>query len=334
MKKVRWGIIATGNISDQFVDGLKLVPTAEIAAVASRSSERAATFAEKHDIAKGYGSYEDMLVDESIDIIYIGTPHTSHLKDVLMCLNAGFNVLCEKPMGVNAKETALMVDAAREKDLLLMEGMWTRFFPAMKKVMAWIDSGKIGEIKMLTASFGWDGSSNRQQWRFSNEAAGGALLDVGIYPLALAFSVFGTEPEEIVGLCKNVEGVDEANSFIMKYSDGQMAVLSSAITAKLGNALSIEGELGQIVIRDEWWCASKCELMLDGDDFFAYSGEHTVFDAPYGSTGFQFEAEAACDYIVRGLKESPLITLDESIRFAQTMDKLREMWKIKYPADK
>jgi len=332
MKKVRWGIVATGYISDRFVEGLKYCDGAVIEAVASRSISRADSFASKHDIEKFYGSYEDMLDDKQVDIVYIGTPNTSHVNDVIMFLNAGFNVLCEKPIGVNANEVREMISIAKEKDLFLMEAIWTSFFPAVQKAVEWVKSGKIGEVKTLSASFGYDGSGDRNQWRFKKSAAGGALLDVGIYPLSIAFSIFGTSPNEVLGVCHEENGIDEYNSIILKYNEG-IAGLSSGITVKMSQKVLIEGSKGRVIIHDNWWCASKAELVLTGDDAFSYNGNSEVFEAPYESNGLQFEAQAVHNCLNEGLKESPVMPLDESLKLAATMDKLRGMWGIKYPSD-
>ncbi|NCC69743.1 MAG: Gfo/Idh/MocA family oxidoreductase, partial [Clostridia bacterium] len=192
MKQVKWGIVGTGNISTQFAQGLQLVEHAQIAAVASRSVNSAIAFAQTFDISKYYGSYEEMAKDAELDIIYIGTPHPLHYENVMLFLEAGFAVVCEKPLGVNAAQTERMIAKAREKNVFFMEGMWTRFFPAFQKALEWVRSGRIGQPKMLQAGFGYDCTSNRNQWRLSHDMAGGALLDVGIYPLALTFAMFGS----------------------------------------------------------------------------------------------------------------------------------------------
>ncbi|MDP3446826.1 MAG: Gfo/Idh/MocA family oxidoreductase, partial [Eubacteriales bacterium] len=197
MKQVKWGIVGTGNISTQFAQGLQLVEHAQIAAVASRSINSAKAFAQRFDIPKYYGSYEDMAKDPELEIIYIGTPHPQHYDNVMLFLEAGFAVICEKPLGVNAAQTEKMIAKAREKNVFFMEGMWTRFFPAFQKALEWVKSGRIGQPKMLQAAFGYDGSANKEQWRFRHDMAGGALLDVGIYPLALTFAMFGSDPVEV-----------------------------------------------------------------------------------------------------------------------------------------
>lgn len=332
MEKIRWGIVGTGNISNQFVQGLKTLDDVILQAVASRSMDKAQEFADKHDFHTAYGSYSDMLENREIDVVYIGTPHTSHLHDVEMFLDAGFNVLCEKPLGVNASETKRMIGTARRNNVFFMEGMWTRFFPAVQKALEWYRSGKIGRIKIMSAHFGYDGSRNREQWRFKNGDAGGALLDVGIYPLAMAFLFLGSDPSEITGACNLAEGVDEYNAFILKYGADQLAVLSSGISVRINQLASIEGEKGRILIH-KFWLASKAELLINGDDANTPNGPSEVFEEPYQATGFQYEAKAVGDCLRKGLKESPVMPLDETLKIAGAMDSLRKMWGLRYPAD-
>jgi predicted dehydrogenase len=333
MEKTRWGIVGTGNIAGQFAQGLQTLDDAVIAGVASRSISKAKEFSKRYGSLKVYGSYESMLEAKDIDVVYIATPHTLHLKDVTMFLNAGFNVLSEKPMGVNARETQQMIAAARQNNVFLMEGMWTRFFPAVKQAVRWVREGRIGQIQLIRAGFGYDGSADRSQWRFQNEHAGGALLDVGIYPLALSFQFLGTNPSEITGACNLTDGIDETNAFILKYPEGQLALLCSGIAMKTDKKALVEGTLGRVVIHGDFWHPTKAELILSGDDQSDYTGESVVFEEKYEATGFQFEARAVQECLKKGLKESPVLPLNETLKIAQTMDALREMWHLKYPSD-
>lgn len=335
MPKTRWGIVGTGYISNRFTDGLQVVEDCEIAAVASRDLNRAKLFADKFGIKKSYGSYEQMAKDQDIDIIYIGTPHTEHVKDSIMFLKAGFHVLCEKPLGVNAKQVEEMIRVAKENNVFFMEGMWTRFFPAVKKGLEWVKDGSIGTPKALFANFGIDASGDKEQWRFKRSMAGGALMDVGIYPLAMAFAAFGTNPAEIVTAATVENGIDEYNSFTLKYEDGKIAVLSSALSVKMENKVVISGTKGSVIIGEgyDWWRANTAKLVLTGDDPFVCNGEKQVFEQPYPSFGFQFEAEAVQNYVKRGCKEALEIPLQESLQIAKTMDLLRKKWNVEYDED-
>jgi len=333
MKQVKWGIVGTGNIPTQFAQGLQLVEHAQIAAVASRSIDSATAFAEKFAIPKCYGSYADMAKDTELEIIYIGTPHPQHYETVMLFLEAGFAVICEKPLGVNAAQTEKMIAKAREKNVFFMEGMWTRFFPAFQKALDWVRSGRIGQPKMLHAVFGYDGSSNKKQWRFSHDMAGGALLDVGIYPLALTFAMFGSDPVKVSTSACIENGVDEYNTFTFEYADGRIAVLSDGIGVKLNNSVFIAGTSGSVQLGEEWWHASRAEFTPLGDSSVGKPQKHDVFNLPYRSSGFQYEAKAVQQYYLEGRKEAPEMPLDETLKIARMMDTLRKEWGLVYKED-
>ena len=333
MKRVNWGIVGTGNIATQFAQGLQLVEHAQITAVASRSIDSAKAFAKTFDIPKCYGSYEDMAKDPELDIIYIGTPHPQHYENVMLFLEAGFAVICEKPLGVNAAQTEKMIAKAREKNVFFMEGMWTRFFPAFQKALEWVQSGRIGQPKMLQAVFGYDGSSRKEQWRFRHDMAGGALLDVGIYPLALTFAMFGTDPVKVSSSACIENGVDEYNTFTFEYADGRIAVLSDGIGIKLNNGVFIGGSEGSVLLGDGWWHPYRAEFAPFGEADVGISQNRDVFDQPYPSSGFQYEAEAVQRHFLNGRKEAPEMPLDETLKIARMMDRLRKEWSLIYKED-
>ena len=333
MKQVKWGIVGTGNIAAQFAEGLQQVEHAQIYAVASRSIDSAKAFAQRFDIPKCYGSYAEMAMDTELEIIYIGTPHPQHYENVMLFLEAGFAVICEKPLGVNAAQTEKMIAKAREKKVFLMEGMWTRFFPAFRQALDWVRSGRIGQQKMLEASFGYDGGSNKKQWRFSHDMAGGALLDVGIYPLAMAFAMFGADPAQVTAAAYIVNGVDEYNSFTFTYADGRIAVLASGIGLKLDNRVFIGGSDGAVMLGEGWWHSSRAEFAPRGKADTGISPERDVFEHPYPASGFQFEARAVQQHVLDGKTEAPEMPLDETLKIARMMDRIRAEWKLVYKED-
>ena len=333
MKQVKWGIVGTGNISTQFAQGLQQVEHAQISAVASRSLDSAKAFASKFDIPKTYGSYAEMAADSDLDIIYIGVPHPQHEENVLLFLEAGRAVVCEKPLGVTAAQVERMIRKAREKNVFLMEGMWTRFFPAYKQALSWLQAGRIGQPKMLQASFGYDASANKEQWRFSHDMAGGALLDVGIYPLALAFSMFGADPETVTSAAFLQNGVDEYNTFTFTYADGRIASLSSGIGVKLDNSVFVAGSEGSVLLGEGWWHPNRAELAPLGEAHVGISQKREVFEQPYAATGFQFEAQAVQQYVLEGRKEAPEMPLDETLKITRMMDALRKAWGLVYKED-
>ena len=327
---IKWAIVATGNISNQFAQGLNLVSGASLLAVASRDETKAKDFADKYGAKKFYGSYKELASDSEVDVVYIGTPNDSHLELTEMYLNAGKHVLCEKPMGVNAKQTSRMAKLAREKNLFLMEAMWTRFFPVMIKVIEWLKDGKIGQPKHINANFGIESGDG---WRKGIELSGGSLLDVGIYPLTLTFLAFGRDYEQIKGIgLTNEEGIDLQNSFIIKYKD-KLASLSSAIGQRMNNRVYIEGTDGRIFIDGDFWRPKRAVLTKGVKDVLVYSDDKEVFEDNYESSGFQYEAAHVTECIEKGLTESPVMSLDESIDVSKAMDKLRKDMGVVYKED-
>ena len=198
-EEILLGIFWCRGIAERFMAGLVQVPDAYLAAVSSSTYERAKSFADKYN-AKVYRTVEELIADENVDIIYVATPNTVHKENTLMALNMGKPVLCEKPMAPNAEMVREMVNFAREKKVYLMEAMWTRFFPAIRKALTWIEEGRIGKVQFVTADFGYYEKEDPSLIIFNPETAGGSLLDVGIYPLAFAFMVFGKKPNRITGL--------------------------------------------------------------------------------------------------------------------------------------
>jgi len=325
MKKIGWGFIGAGGITERFMTGLLQVPDAYLAAVSSRTYERAKNFADKYN-AKVYRTVEELIADENVDIIYVATPNTVHRENTLMAINMGKPVLCEKPMAPNAQMVREMVKAAREKKVYLMEAMWTRFFPAAEKVRSWLADGKIGKVQFFLADFGFY-LDNPGDIRLNPETAGGSLLDVGIYPLAFAFMVFGKRPNRITGLADlTPNGVDLAMSFTLGFEGGGMAVLSSALNVNTPQQAVIVGEKGRIVI-PEFFRPREAYLYIDGQLTDSFKGDHK-------GEGYQFEIAAVQDDIRNGRLENDLMPLDESIAIAEVMDELRRQCGIIYPFEK
>jgi predicted dehydrogenase len=324
-KKIRWGIMGPGRIAHKFVQSLQCIKDAEIAAVGSSSVERATEFAAQYGINRAYGSYQDFVADPYIDIVYIGTQHPGHFECALMCLKAGKAVLCEKPFTINAPETATLIRTARKSGIFLMEAMWMRYLPAMVQVRELLAQGVIGEIRMIKADFG-----NRIPWdpegRLLNPASGGgALLDVGIYPVSFSAMIFGASPVKITGIAHlGKTGVDEQFSAILGYEEGKIAVLSGAVRTALPNEARVIGTEGYIRI-PHFWYASGFELCRDN--------KTEQFDIPFVSTGYFHEAEEAMRCLRAGLTESSIMPLDESLKIMKILDTLRKQWGLKYPME-
>ena len=326
MKKFGWGFIGAGAIANRFMAGLMQVPDAYLAAVSSRTYERAERFAGKYN-AKVYKSTEELIADEDADIVYVATPHTVHRENTLMAIEMGKPVLCEKPMAPNAKMVTEMVQAARKKRVYLMEAMWTRFFPAMKKVREWLDEGRIGKVQFVTADFGYYEEEDPSKIIFDPNTAGGSLLDVGIYPIAFAFMVFGKKPNRITGLADMAStGVDAAMGCTLGFEGGGLALLYSAMNAETPQVAEIIGQKGRIVI-PQFWSPREAHLYIGGELIESFKGDHE-------GEGYQFEIAAVQEDIRNGRLENELMPLHESIAIAEVMDELRRQWGLVYPFEK
>ena len=323
---IRWGIIGTGDIARQFAEDLPRAENAALHAVASRREETARRFADTHGIPNIRVGYDTLVADPEVDAIYIGTPHTMHLENALMCLGGNKPVLCEKPMGINEDQARTMVDEAASRKVFLMEAMWTFFFPAIQKLRELIRAGAIGEVRLVSASFCFDVPFDPGSRLFNPEFAGGALLDVGIYPIALAQWVYEDEPEAVEGLARIGEsGVDEINSFSLRFPDGGLATLSSGVPVYQPEDAVVAGSEGYIRIEPPFYQPDAITLVRgDAEERFAFDRR---------GYGYHLEAAHAGACIRDGLTESPVASHAESLRLARTMDRIRERWGLRYPAD-
>ncbi|UCH84338.1 MAG: Gfo/Idh/MocA family oxidoreductase [Candidatus Latescibacterota bacterium] len=326
MRTIRWGILGPGAISRKFVVDLKTVHGTDIIAVGSRSQDRATQFASEFDIPRVHASYDALADDGQVDAIYVGTPHTFHKEHTILCLRHGKHVLCEKPFAINAVEAAEMVQVAKEHRCVLMEAMMTRHLPAMVKVRELIADGAIGEVRMITAGFGFRAEFDPKSRLFDPALGAGALLDLGVYPLSLAFMLLG-EPATIDARARLGEtGVDEEAAVLFGYPDGALAVLTMAIRLDIPREAYILGTRGRIKIWPRWWVPSRISLKKPG-------GDEQILDLPFKGGGYAHEAEAFMDVIRSGRLESEVMSLDESLSIMRTMDTIRAQWGLRYPVE-
>jgi len=324
---IKWGIISTGHISEKFAAALAILPEAELVAVASRNLESATQFAEKFNVQKAYSSYEELADDPDIDVVYIGTPHTFHLENSVMCMRKGKAVLCEKAFTMNASEALEMVRVAREENVFLMEAMITRQVPLIHKVLAWIKAGRIGEPRMVRASRCARGEFKPGARQLNPELGGGSLLDVGIYVVSFAQMIFQKPPVEAVGLghigdlCSDEQGVA-----ILKYDNGEIADLSFALRTAAVNEAYVFGTEGYIKVHEVFAVPSKASLFINKE-------EVEVIEEPIIGNALNYEAEEVMRCLRAGLKESPFMPLDESIIIMEILDQIRKPWDLVYSND-
>jgi len=327
MEKIRWGILAPGAIAHSFAKALRALPDADLIAVGSRSAERAKAFAKEYGIARWYEGYEDFASDPETEIVYVASPHPFHKEHTLLCLKAGKAVLCEKPFTMNEAELRELVDCARANGVFLMEAMWTRFLPALRKVREWLAAGAIGDAHMVFADFGFRATLNPESRLFSPDLGGGSLLDVGVYVVSFASMVMGERPERIASMADMAEtGVDGRAGMILGYRGGKMAILSSAVQTSTPLEAWICGTEGSIHVCSPFWRATRAVLRVGGE-------EREVFDRPHKENGYECEAIEAMRCLREGRLESEVMPLDESLAIMNTLDRVRAQWGLKYPME-
>jgi predicted dehydrogenase len=325
MTMINWGILGCGHIASKFAVALRAVPGALLLAVASRNETKVREFAKKHKAAKCYSSYEALVADPGIDVVYVATPHAFHKAHAILCLNGGKHVLCEKPFAINRREAEEMVATARTKKLFLMEAMWTRFVPVIRTIRELLAGGIIGDVRMLTADFGFRAEFNPESRLFNPALGGGSLLDVGIYSVAMAFMVFNKTPSALVSAASlGATGVDEQTAAILRYDKGEMALVSSAISAETANEANIFGTGGSIRIPSFWRAITAA----------VFTGKKREISIPFRVNGYEYEAEEVIRCIGEGKLESDTMPLSESLDIMATMDAIRAQWGLVYPMEK
>jgi predicted dehydrogenase len=320
--------MATGWIADQLAEAITDTDDGEIVAAASRTQEKADAFGDKWNIPKRYPTYEALVADPEVDVIYIATPHSHHYDNMLLCLNAGKHVLCEKALTLDAKQAKACIDLAREKGLFLMEAMWMRYNPAITQAKKWIDEGAIGDVRMAKADFCINLPFDASHRLYAPELGGGALLDLGIYPLSFATFFLGL-PDSYTSAAhlNEVTGVDELVSMTLNYEDGRLAQLTTSQRVDLPVEALVVGSEGYIKVHHLFFKADTLTLHKVGE-------EPQVREIPYQSNGYIHEVEEVHKCLRAGKLESERMTLDESLALMEIMDTMRESWGFQYPHEK
>jgi len=320
----RWSIIGPGKIAQKFAEAIPLAGNAVLHAVASRNEQRSEEFALKHRAPKWYGAYEELIADPDIDAIYIATPHAFHTQNALLCLNQGKPVLCEKPMALNRKQVQQMVDASQKNNIFLMEAMWTRFLPSIKKVLELLNDGTIGPVEYVRANFGFRASFDPNGRLFNMALGGGSLLDVGIYPLFLCLAVLG-RPDSVTATGQLAPtGADESCIAVLKYVNGATATAFSTLNENTSLIAEIGGANGKITIPAAWYKNNTFEITIKGK-----GTQNFTFDAVIN--GFEYQIREVMSCLERGLTESPAMSHEFSLLLSETMDNIRQKIGVSYP---
>jgi predicted dehydrogenase len=324
--KIRWGILGTGNIAHKFATGLVATPGAQLVAVGSRTAASADKFGQEFNVPHRHASYEALVDDAEVDVVYISTPHPFHKDNSLLCLEAGKAVLCEKPFTMNASEAEELIDVAQEKQLFLMEAMWNRYLPAIVKLRQLLADGAIGEVQMLTADFGFRAGFNPKGRLFDPELGGGALLDAGVYPISFASMLFGT-PNRIATLANlGQTGVDEQAGIILGYEAAKMSIIYSAVRIATPSEAIVMGTEGRIVVHAPIYKPTQLTLSRSGQ-------ADEILDLPHEGNGYNYEAAEVMACIRAGKLFSELMPLTETLSIMKTMDQIRAQWGLKYPME-
>lgn len=323
-KVIRWGIVGAGNIANKFARAIKNVEGAELVAVASTNEERGRAFAEKYGIPSLFVGYEEMARSALVDAVYIATPHPLHKPCAELFINAGKQVLCEKPVCVNAREAKELLASAERAGVFLMEAMWTRFLPAIAEAKRIAESGEIGEIRGVSADFCYSLLPEDEPKIYQNEMAGGSLLDVGVYGLNFAAIFLGNNPESITATADVSYGVDCQTNILMKYEGGRIASVSSAINVCKPETAYVYGTRGYIAL-PQFYGAEEILVSVNGE-------ERRISRKSIGE-GFEEEIYEACSCIRQGKLESNVMPMRESIAILEQMDYIRELIGLRYPSD-
>lgn len=320
------GILGAGRIADVMARTVAAIPDhAELYAIASRSLDRAREFAQKHSVPKAYGSYEELLSDPQVDLVYVATPHSEHYANMKMCISHKKAVLCEKAFTRNAAEAREILDLAKKEKVFVTEAIWTRYMPSRAKIREIIDSGIIGTPDTLTANLHYSIADKERMVR--PELAGGALLDLGVYSLNFAMMVFGTDIREIRSNAVLTDtGVDRFNSMTLVYSDGKIANLSSGFTSRSDRQGVIYGTKGYAIV----------ENINNPQSISVFNAEDQLLQKvqfPQIATGYEYEVLESELCLEEGKLQSPSMPHEETLRIMKVMDGLRKEWGVVYPGE-
>jgi predicted dehydrogenase len=329
MKKIKWGILGCGRIAGKFADDLKLIDDACLWAAGSRDLQKAAAFAGKHGFAQAYGSYEELVNDPEVDVVYIASPHAQHHEHTLLCLNHGKAVLCEKAFAINQQQATEMIEKARSSGVFLMEALWTKFLPHYRQTMEMIEAGKLGKVGSVLANFGFIPEPPVPDRLFNPVLGGGTILDIGIYNIFMAISVLGRPDEVNAWMTPAETGIDRQCAVTFQYRNGALAQLFSSFEANLPIEAEISGTRGRIRLTTRFYeptariefypgrVDSKTEIPVEQNEGW----------------GYHHQARHVQECLRNGLTESPVMRHEDTLLLMETMDRIRASAGIRYPVD-
>lgn len=325
-KKIRFGIVGTGTIAHRFAQAIANVNCAELVAVASRTKENAEKFGNEFNIPVRFDSYEKMAQSDLIDAAYIAVPHSGHIGCSCLMMNNGKHVICEKPMAVNTAEAEEMFNCAKKNDVMLMEAMWARLVPGTLKMLEIVNSGMLGDILGVEGKFCYTMDEDEMDHHvFNPENGGGSLLDVGVYGLNFASWYLGKDVEGIKAQSDFYNGVDSHTCALIKYKNGAIADISSAILLRKPNEGYVYGTKGYAHLR-RFYAPQEIDLYFN-------DGRRQTISAPYAGNGFEEQITHFSECVARGLRQSPIVTSEQTLYITRQMDEIRKITGIVYPQD-
>ncbi|HEX4433365.1 MAG TPA: Gfo/Idh/MocA family oxidoreductase [Acidimicrobiales bacterium] len=322
---IRWGVVGPGIIATGFAEAMQWADGGTITAVASRSLERAEAFGDRFDIATRYGDYDALAADPDIDVVYVATPHSRHEVDTIGLLRAGKHVLCEKPFALNAHQARRMAEEATRQGLFLMEAIWSRFLPSYRSLVEVIGEGRIGQPLLVEADFGFRRPIDPVHRHFAPELGGGALLDLGIYPIQLCTLVLGPIERVVADGVVGATGVDEVVTALLHHGEDRLGVVKAALRVGMTCTARIAGTEGAIALPAMMHCPNSLTVSS------AAGVEH--IDASYEGNGLRFEIDEVHRCLAAGRTESSVVPLSESIALATTLDAIRAELGVVYPGE-
>jgi predicted dehydrogenase len=323
---IRWGIISTGGIASAFTGDLALLPDAKAVAVGSRSQSSADAFGDRFGIARRYPTYEALVEDPDVDAVYVATPHPGHHAAALLAINAGKAVLVEKPFTINAGEARDLIAAAQARGSFLMEAMWTRFLPHVIRIREIIATGRLGEIRSVVADHGQWFAKNPDHRIYAPVLGGGALLDLGVYPISFASMIFG-KPSTVTAVSdKAFTGVDAQTTVVSQYGDGRQSISFTTLETRTANTAVINGTDARIEVDGVFYSPSSFRVI-------SREGAVERFDIPHEGHGLRHQAAEVGRCLRAGLTESPTLTLAETLSIMETMDEVRRQIGLRYPSE-
>jgi predicted dehydrogenase len=326
VEPIRWGVIGTGGIASAFADDLRLLPDASLVAVGSRRQPSADEFADRHEVPHRHASYEALVADDAVDVVYVATPHTDHHASALLAIDAGKAVLVEKAFTVNASQARALVDAARSRGVFLMEAMWMRFLPHIRQVRSLVESGALGDIGQVVADHGQWFERDASSRLFDPALGGGALLDLGVYTVSFASMILGTPTRVTAVSDPAFTGVDATTSIVLQHPDGAHASLTATLRAAGPTRAFVVGTDARVEIDSAFYAPTAFTLI--GRD-----GSVERYDEPHEGGGLRHEAAEVMRCLREGRLESDGMPLDETVAIMETMDEVRRQIGLRYPGE-